>query len=535
MTLLIGIDVGTGSARAGVFDTTGVRRGIGSSPIALHNPRPDFYEQSSADIWAACCTAVRRAMAESGAKAEDVIGLAFDATCSLVVTGKDGAPVTVSPGEADNWDVMVWMDHRAVAEAAAIDAAGHPLLAHVGGSVSPEMQTPKLAWLKQHNPAAWQRAERFFDLADWLSWKASGSDIRSLCTTVCKWAYVGAEDRWDAGWFRAAGLGDIADEGFARIGRTVAPIGALAGRMSAAAAADMGLAVGTAVGVGAIDAHAGAIGTIGGEAKVSLDRRLAMVAGTSSCHLIANTEPRFVEGVWGPYWGAMIPDLWLNEAGQSATGAVIDHIIDSHAQGAALRDRAAQAGTTVYALLNARIAATGDTNAQLDLTRDLHVCPDFHGNRSPFADPTLRGMVSGLSLANNEDVLASLYLATLQGLALGTRMIIDRIEAHGGNAETIILSGGGAKNPLFVAVLANACLRPILLPAEDEAMLLGSAMVAATAAGSFESLPVAMGAMSRFRGVVTPDPAQTSYYDRKLAVLQQMYADQRSFRTLMAG
>src|SRR5262249_60716432 len=90
----------------------------------------------------------------------------------------------------------------------------------------------------------------------------------------------------------------------------------------------------------------------GDGAALDLETRLALIGGTSSCHMAVSRDPKFPPGIWGPYFSAMIPGLWLTEGGQSATGALIEHVIDIHARGAALRERARQEGTTIYALLN---------------------------------------------------------------------------------------------------------------------------------------------------------------------------------------
>src|SRR3954462_9421849 len=98
--VFLGIDVGTGSARAALFDERGQRLGLGVSPIELWRPEEDFAEQSSEDIWRACGRAVRAALSEAGMSPADtkrVAGIGFDATCSLVVLGEDDHPVTVSP------------------------------------------------------------------------------------------------------------------------------------------------------------------------------------------------------------------------------------------------------------------------------------------------------------------------------------------------------------------------------------------------------------------------------------------------------
>src|SRR5690606_22248290 len=150
----------------------------------------------------------------------------------------------------------------------------------------------------------------------------------------------------------------------------------------------------------------GVLGAGGDTSAEALETRLALIGGTSSCHMAVSRAPIFVEGVWGPYWSAMVPGMWLTEGGQSATGALIDHVLESHSRFRDLSARAAKEGSSVYALLEARLDALAETEPfPAALTRDLHVLPYFHGNRSPRADPSLRGMISGLRLSASEDAL----------------------------------------------------------------------------------------------------------------------------------
>ncbi len=265
----LGIDVGTASVRAGLFDAAGRMAGLGTRPIQIWRPQPDFVEQSSEDIWQACCESVKEAMRAAGLSAEQVGGIGFDATCSLVVLGDDDRPVTVSPTGSAEQNVIVWMDHRAIGQADRINATGHEVLRYVGGRISPEMQSPKLLWLKENLPETWQRARLFLDLPDFMVYRATGSDVRSLCTTVCKWTYQGHKQArqagsvgcWDDSYWRQIGLGELVDEGYRRIGTRVRPMGQPVGQgLSERSANELGLRPGTAVGVAIIDAHAGGLG-----------------------------------------------------------------------------------------------------------------------------------------------------------------------------------------------------------------------------------------------------------------------------------
>ncbi len=545
--LYLGVDVGTGSVRAGLFDGAGTRRGLGVHAIRTWREGADFVEQSSDDIWRAACEAVRRALAENKTDPSLVRGIGFDATCSLVALDAGDRPVSVSPSGDDARNVVVWMDHRATEQARRINETRHEVLRYVGGTISPEMETPKLLWLKESLPAAWSRATRFLDLPDFLAYRATGVDVRSLCTTVCKWTYLGHDGeggRWSDDYFRRVGLGDLVDDGYRRIGTRVRPMGEAAGPLTDAAARELGLAPKTPVAVSIIDAHAGGLGLIGaaidGRAptRETLDERLALIGGTSTCHMAVSIEPRFVPGVWGPYFSAMVPGMWLTEGGQSATGALLDFTVRTHARGVELAKQAEAKGASVYALLNERLDALAEARGcafAAELTHGLHVLPDHHGNRSPRADPSLRGMVSGLDLDDSVDALAVLYLATVQALAHGTRHILDALRAQGYPTRTIIACGGDTKNRVFLREHADVTGCRIVLPAEPEAVLLGSAMLGAVAAGDRATLVEAMGAMSRAGSVVEPEGGPVAaYHGAKHEVFLRMHADQLAYRELMA-
>ncbi len=537
--MFLGIDVGTGSVRAGIFDARGALLGSASREIRIGRPQHDFVEQSSDDIWRAAGEATRAALSSAGVGPDAIEGVGFDATCSLVTLDAHDRPVTVSPTGDDDWNVIVWMDHRAIDQARRIDEGRHEVLRYVGGTISPEMETPKLLWLKENLPETWRRAARFLDLPDFLAYRATGVDVRSLCTTVCKWTYLGHEGRWDDAYFRAIGLGDLVDEQYGRIGRIVRPMGERVAGLTADAARELGLAAGTPVAVSIIDAHAGGIGTIGapipGDPAIDLEARVALIGGTSTCPMAVSREPRFVPGVWGPYASAMIPGAWLTEGGQSATGALIDHVIDAHARGAELREEARRSGTTAYALLNARLEAlAARAPFPAALARDLHVLPDHHGNRSPRADAHARGMVSGLSLASDVDALAVQYLAAIQAIAHGTRHVLSALNTAGYRVDTLIASGGDTKNPVFLREHADVTGCRIALPETSEGVLLGAAMLGAVASGAHATIPAAMAAMSRVARVIEPARGEVeAFHARKHQVFLRMYDDQVAYRDLM--
>lgn len=536
----IGVDVGTTSARAGLFDGDGSLLATARRPIALWREAGDIAEQSSEDIWQACAGAVRDALAQAGLPPTAVKGIGFDATSSLAVLDRAGNPLSVSPSGDPQRNIIVWMDHRAIAQARRITATEDPVLRHVGGIISPEMETPKLLWLKENLPATYGAAGHFLDLADYLSYRATGSTTRSSCTLTCKWTYLAHERRWSPQYFERIGLADLLANGGARIGREVAEPGtALGAGLTPEAALALGLLPGTPVGASLIDAHAGGVGTLGGRgadgAPVDVLDRLAYVMGTSACIMATTEAPCFVPGVWGPYFSAMIPGLWLNEGGQSATGAAIDHLVLSHPAYPELAALAKAAGVAPLDLLERgvveRLASVGEAAL---LARDLHVLPEFLGNRSPFADPEARALIAGLDLDRDLASLQRFFVAGVCGIAYGLADVVDALRAEGIPCRTIVASGGASRSALVRQIMADATGIPVVLPATEEPVVLGAAMLGAVAAGAFPSLRAAMTALSRL-GPSTPaaTPELTRFHAAKRKVHAVMRAAERDSRAVM--
>eukprot|EP01065_Artemidia_motanka_P011704 TRINITY_DN16364_c0_g1_i2.p1 TRINITY_DN16364_c0_g1~~TRINITY_DN16364_c0_g1_i2.p1 ORF type:complete len:393 (+),score=44.82 TRINITY_DN16364_c0_g1_i2:81-1181(+) len=341
--LLVGVDVGSGSARAGVVTAAGEVLGRGETPILCSHPAPGLAEQCSTDIWNSVCASVRQALEVAGpGSASRVRGVGFDATCSLVVTGSDGQGCCVTPHGTERsdvlWDVVRWDDHRAVEQASRINSTGHRALESVGGQISPEMETPKLLWLKENLGADWWASvQHFHDLPDWLVYRATGSLVRSCCSCVCKWTYGAAGCAgWDDEYFKLIGLEDLCNDSHKKIGSEVRPLGECAGQLTQRAADELGLPVGCSVAVSLIDAHAGGVATAclrPVSADCDPEGTLVVVAGTSACFMASTPiegGPVRVKGVWGPYKEAMIPGYWLLEGGQSCVGALCTHIVSTH-------------------------------------------------------------------------------------------------------------------------------------------------------------------------------------------------------------
>jgi len=536
---VIGVDVGTASARAGLFDLQGKRLAIASEPIQIHRPQPEYAEQSSEDIWRAVCKVVRQVVDESRVHPDTILGIGYDATCSLVVLGENDEPLSVSPTGDPQWNIIMWMDHRAIAETERANAGGYEALRYSGGALSPEMEPPKLAWLRHHMPETFERAGKFLDLADFLVYRSTGNNLRSECTMGCKWTYLPAERRWDTRLLQDLGIESILERG--RAGEAILPLGSAAGNLTPQAASELGLSPRTQVAIGIVDAHAGTIGLLGavwaGKTTPQLEQlehSMALIAGTSSCLMALSSQPRFVQGVWGPYYGAVLPNMWMNEGGQSAAGALIDYTLEHHRQYPALELKAEREGVSIYEAANRIVdeLAQGLPYPAL-LTRALHVLPDHYGNRAPYADPYARGMVDGLTLDTSLNALALLYYATLQALAYNIRDVLRAMSEAGYRIDAIYVTGGSAKNRYWLRETADITGCRVVVNREPEAVLLGSAILGAVAASAYPDIPSAMHAMTAPDIVVEPNPATADYHAAKFALFREMYQQHRARREAM--
>ncbi|CAG9858955.1 unnamed protein product [Phyllotreta striolata] len=539
-----GVDVGTGSVRAALVTDSGEIKKVKVEETKTWNDQPDFYEQSFDNIWGAAINCVKDVI--QGINPEEIKGIGFDATCSLVCFDKEGKPLTISPGGSNERNIILWLDHRAVKEADEINKTNHEVLRYVGGKISPEMETPKLLWLKRNMKKTWDEAGYFFDLPDALTWRATNVDCRSKCSLVCKWTYEMTEEGdegWNLSYFQEIGMEDLSANCWRKIGNCIqAPCEPVGYGLCERAAGELGLKKGTPVGTSMIDAHAGGLGLIGTKADgidPAFHTRLSLICGTSTCHMAVSPTAIFVPGVWGPYKDAMIPGMWLSEGGQSATGKLIDFIIETHPATPEIMKKKGNEPIMIY--LNKILEDMAKKNNLPSvslLTHDVHVWPDFHGNRSPIADPLLKGMVSGLTLAGDEESLALLYLATIQSLAYGTRHIIDALRKAGyKELKSLLLCGGLSKNPIFTQTHAEVCNLPLVCPEEPESVLLGAAILGACASGTFGSMKETIAAMGSNGIVVNPtsDRNIVDFHTKKYQVFHMMYKHQMEYRNTMRG
>jgi ribulose kinase len=364
---------------------------------------------------------------------------------------------------------------------------------------------PKALWLKRHEPAAYDKTERLVECTDWFMYRLTGDWTLSLNNVVVKWDYDRPAKSWSAALLKQVGLDDLPEKWPAS---PPVPLGKGEAKLSAVAAAELGLRPGIPIAQGGIDAY---LGMLGMGAVGAGD--LAIILGSSTCHLAMSEHGLFGSGMLGCYPDAVVEGLYTLEGGQTATGSILNWYRQHFAGNEAAE--AERTGRNVFEVLDAKAAAVPPGCEGL-------VCLDYwQGNRCPLKDPRARGTLWGLTLSHGPGhVFRSLYEAT----AFGTRHILEDVAGHGLQVTRLFAGGGGAKSRLWLQIHADVLGQPIHLPRESEACVLGAAMVAAVHVGRHADLDEAARRMVQIAQVIEPRKENARGYDVHYGRYRATYA-----------
>ncbi len=527
---VVGVDFGTLSGRAVVVrvsDGAEVGAAVRTFAHGVVEDRMPGTGEPLAPSWAlqvpedwrdVLRTAVPKALAVAGVAAGDIIGIGTDFTaCTFLPTLTDGTPLCEVPDLADRPHAYpkLWKHHAAQPHADRVNAVaeqcGEPWLARYGGRISAEWQFAKALQVLDEDPEVYERAQRFIEAADWIVWQLCGSETRNGCTA----GYKGIHQE---GRYPSRGYLEALDPRFgdfvSKLDHPLSPLGGLAGRLTARAAAMTGLPEGIAVAVGNVDAHVTAAA-----ANMLLPGQMVAIMGTSTCHVMPSDVLRQVPGMCGVVRDGIVPGLWGYEAGQSGVGDIFGWFVDTSVP-ASYVAAAAERGLDVHEHL-AELAAQQHVGAHGLVALDWH-----NGNRSVLVDHDLSGVIVGQTLATRPE---DTYRALIEATAFGTRRIVEAFEQSGVPVTEFVVAGGLLKNRFLMQLYSDVLGRPLGIGGSEQGPALGSAIHAAVAAGAFDDIHTAAAAMGKVtRDAYVPGQAAAAGYDR-------LYAEYRGLHDYFAG
>src|SRR5438105_6213117 len=496
MAIVAGVDFGTLSVRVSLVDS---ERGLLESAVAeypLHRKRedPEYATQSHEDHLKGLVTATSEAVGKARIRGEQVEAIALDTTGSSVIpVGEKLTPL----GE-----YYLWGDHRAKGEAAEITEVAHreglEAIQWCGGVYSSEWGFSKLLHWLRHNPTNRSEFVSAFEHCDMVAATLCGiTNPKQVKRSICAMGHK---------WLWNAKLGGLPPEEFLtkvdplltgvreQLDGEYGTSDQIAGTLSPCWAERLGLKPGIPIPVGAFDAHWDAIG-----AGCRTDD-MVNVIGTSTCIIGITPSVNLVLGVCGVVQGSVHPQRTGIEAGLSAVGDIFNAI-------------ATRAGTDVSTLSRGLDYYRAGQTGLLRMTWD-------NGDRTVLVNPNLRGITLGWNLQSSaQDEL----FAAIEGTALHTRVIFDRMASNGVRVQRVINAGGiPQKNEVLNRVYANVLGRPVLVPTKSVTSL-GSAIFAFMAAGTFKTIEEAQDKICPPHRVYEPQPAEQRIYDELYRLFSRLY------------
>ena len=483
--LLVGLDLGTSSLKAGLYTPAGERLALERVSYPLHAPQPGWAEQDPEDWWAAARHALRAVSAAAAAGGGEIVALGLAGQCpGHVLVGHEGEAL----GRA-----IIWRDQRAIAEAAwlgehiaATDAERWTGLSHLAEATLPPA---RLLWLKRHRADDWQRTRAILQPKDFLAFKLTGNVLTDINS-----AYGLAHPtppRYELAYLAALGLAP-------ELMPPLSPAHGVAGQVTPAAAQATGLRVGLPIVIGTIDAFCDLLGSGAVEPGLAVD-----VAGTSEMIGLAVAAPAQGDGIF-----------------PASLNGELDFLCGpTQAGGDALRWLARGFFPeldlpTGYPALEQAAASCPPGSA------GLIFLPYLDGERAPIWDPQARAAFIGLTLTHNRSHCAR---AVYEGVAFAVRHVLERCEAAAGQAaRQVHVCGGGALSAFWNQLKADVFNRPVVA-ADVESACLGAAALAAAGVGLRPNAAAAARELAAPRRVFQPRPEAAAVYEQTFALYRELY------------
>ena len=475
--VLMGVDIGTSSTKGCLTDLSGRVIRLAERPHTTAMPRPGWFEHDADEVWWADFVAVCRELLSTSPAPPAAVGVSGIGPCLLATTAA-GRPVRAA--------ILYGIDTRATAEIDELDRElGEAQLLERGGSpLTSQAIGPKLLWLRRHEPDAWARTQRLHMASSYLVQRLTEEyvlDHHSASQCSPMYDLVGRE--WAADWagFVAPGL---------QLPRLCWPSDVVGG-VTEAAATETGLAPGTPVVAGTIDAWAEAVSV-----EVRSPGDLMLMYGTTMFLIQVTGEARPSPNLW--LTRGVFPDQLTLAAGMATSGALTSWFRDLSGRS---YDELFEAATGVPA------GAEG-----------LIILPYFAGERTPLFDPRARGVVAGLTLAHGR---AQIFRALLEATAFGVRHNLQEMAMVGGPPTRVAAVGGGTRGNTWTQIVSDVCGIDQEVHREAVGASYGDAWLAGVGVG----LVAPADSWNPTVDVVRARPEVTLEYDRLYPLYRQLHTD----------
>jgi len=478
---LLGIDVGTSACKVALFSPDGQVAAQGSGDYKVYYPEPGWAEQNPEDWWQAICGAVRTMLLESQIDPSDIAGIGIDGQgWSAIAIDKKGTVLCNTP---------IWMDTRAheicrelrdrIGEEKIFEVCGNPL--------QPAYTLPKILWYKKNRPAVYQKTYKILQSNSFIAYRLTGAITQDVSQGYAYQCFDMRKGCWDKDTCDLLGI-DI------NMLPDIYPCHHVVGEVTKEAAELTGLAVGTPVVAGGLDAACGTLGA-GVIHPGETQEQGGQAGGMSICIDDYRSDPRLILSYH------VVPDLWLLQGGTVGGGGVIRWFEQEF--GAYERETAAKGG----------LSSMAEMDREADLipvgSDGMVFLPYMAGERSPIWDTQSKGVYYGIDYAKTR---AHFIRASMEGVAFSLKHNLDTASSAGADVEVLCAMGGAANSRVWTQMKADVTGKKIVVPSSDTATTLGAAILAGVGTGVFSSFEDAVARTVAIKREHLPDMEKFKKY-----------------------
>ena len=488
---LLGIDIGTSACKVAVFEKSGTVVAAANGDYPVYYPKEGWAEQDPEEWWSAVCQAVKKVIEKAGIQPEEIAGIGIDGqSWSAIAMDKDGNVLTNTP---------IWMDTRAqsICDRLNEEIGADKIFEVSGNSLQPSYTTAKILWYKENLPEVYAKIDKILQSNSYIAYKLTGVMSQDVSQGYGLHCFDMRKAAWDEEMCKKLGI----PMGFLP---EICDCDHVVGTVTEKAAEESGLAVGTPVVAGGLDAACGTLGA-GVIHPGETQEQGGQAGGMSICMDEYKADPRLILGYH------VVPGQWLLQGGTTGGGGVMRWFEREFADYE--RSVAEEKGSSLDQLneIAEKIAPGSDGVVFL---------PYMSGERSPIWNPNAKGVFYGLDFAKTK---AHMVRACMEGVALSLKHNLEVAKEAGADVEVLRAMGGSANSLLWTQIKSDITGKPIVVPSSDTATTLGAAILAGIGVGMYQDYDEAIRLTVKETRRHEPNPDNRAVYEKTYKTYLNLY------------
>ena len=501
---LLGIDIGTSACKVAVFDKEGKVLAAANGDYPVYYPQEGWAEQNPEEWWSAVCRATKETVQKAGIDPAEIAGVGIDGqSWSAIALDKEGKVLTNTP---------IWMDTRAqdICERLNKEIGEDKIFEVAGNSLQPSYTTAKIIWYKENLPEVYEKIDKILQSNSFIAFKLTGAITQDMSQGYGLHCFDMKKGCWDEEMCRRLGIPmEFLPE--------ICECDHVVGSVTAKAAAECGLAEGTPVVAGGLDAACGTLGA-GVIHPGETQEQGGQAGGMSICMDKYKADPRLILGYH------VVPGQWLLQGGTTGGGGVMRWLEKEF--GDWEREEGKRRGVSSLDLMNeeAKVIPAGSDGVVF--------LPYMSGERSPIWDPDAKGVYYGLDFSKKK---GHLIRAAMEGTAYALKHNLEAAEEAGAKVEVLKAMGGAANSHLWTQIKSDVTGKTMEVPSSDTATTLGAALLAGVGVGMYESFEEAVEKTVNKGRVHTPNVEHKEIYEKNYEIYRALYEQLKSLMKKTGG